>query len=840
MSWKASWGGEQQPQKWGSSDSWGGDAGSSWSKPSSEDSWDSWGSSKGASKGDSKGAPAAKGITVKPPSTVKPPVKKQEESSWGQESSWSQEPAWKKQNTGDSWSSGKGGDSWQKEEDSWQPKQDSWQSNKGKGGGSWQKGGKAEQAAGPTPQEKAAAAKAKLEADKAKKTTEIKAKSDKATRDVEMAEKLATPVMEKAKKLIEDEKATAAAMKVSVDGLEKQTAKAKELADAIQKDVEECRKAGPLGKDFLQDLQKAMVKANGIKNQVNIVIAKLKPKAEKQQKEAEAKAKAAKEEAERKAKETKDSASFKPILAKMTRDVTAVEEAVSGIEKKADAIVAKAPEDKAELDKATAEIEKSAGETFKKLNATRTELNEKFKGVAGFAPEAKKTSHAALSELQKKLVDSGKKASVYTAFKKELPKLVASKEGLAEVKEKLEGHDKAVTNATKLGDMPKLDKARIEAIDAQLEPVKKAVAEANAMIVQKMKNADAVSIGKFQDFRKKGDEMLKKIQAVYSKIKKERDVIMSDEYIEQAAEKLEKVEASWKSCQDAEMPFLTGVEVLEGEQNDAALKDCAEAITNALAAINDAKSFVQKKLADCKTSEKEVLEKMTAALTPISTKITAVEANVTKFKKEHAERKILSVMSTAIDALEALEKKVAEVEKQGKTLTASDIEDESVEVISEAAEKTKAVVQEASAKFTEAKKLVADKMHEAKANQANEKIAKINSRMNAANEKLTKVKSAIATADRVVKAKKAISAGEEKVTEAEAEVAKVEKFEGKEFTAIREGIHRRVCQCIERDQECRPNCSATRRSCTGKGQRDAAGTLEAQRGSKKDDRKAED
>ena len=69
-------------------------------------------------------------------------------------------------------------------------------------------------------------------------------------------------------------------------------------------------------------------------------------------------------------------------------------------------------------------------------------------------------------------------------------------------------------------------------------------------------------------------ELKTKVDAVVSKIEGPTDVIKSKEAVDAARDMLLMVNASWKDCQEAEMPFLIGVEVLELEANTAAIDAC--------------------------------------------------------------------------------------------------------------------------------------------------------------------------------------------------------------------------------------------------------------------------
>ena len=60
-------------------------------------------------------------------------------------------------------------------------------------------------------------------------------------------------------------------------------------------------------------------------------------------------------------------------------------------------------------------------------------------------------------------------------------------------------------------------------------------------------------------------------------------------------EKMVAAEEALSACQDAEMPFLKGIEVLPTEESSKAISDCEAAAAQAFAAVNQAKTEIRSK-----------------------------------------------------------------------------------------------------------------------------------------------------------------------------------------------------------------------------------------------------
>jgi chromosome segregation ATPase len=752
-SWSSKGGGDS----WGSSgDSWNSKKDDSWSQPS-KGSGSSWGSSGGKGKSAQSNGYGAAAEAKPEAKVVKPPGAKpqqQQQQTWepawkrGAASTTAEEPAWKKAATESSW---------KKEEPAW------------KTAAASPAAGKAAPAKGAA---KGALGKGAAQAEaKPDQVPIYQAKVEKYTKDAETKEKLVGTVLERAKKVLEDEKATPPALKSALDSLEQQQSKVSELSDSITKDVDAGRKEGAKVKDSVTEMQKILINVRKLLQQVVMHVGKLKPKITKAQADADAKA-----------KETKDAAAFKPVLAKATKDVAAVESAVEAVGRKAKLVLAKPPEGEEELDKKTEPIATAANDAMKKYESTKAEMQEKFKGIQGYAPETKKSSMASFTELQKKLADILKTIKVYQNFKKELPKMLEGQKAIAEVTEMLTGHDAAITKAGKIAEKATIEREDVTSIEETLEPVLKAIQGANTAIAQKMRITDAATQGKLQELKGKGEELKKKMATVDTKIKAQKDVFKAEEAVEKATEYVEQAEAGIKQYKDAEMPFLTGVEVLEGEESETAFKECNEAITATASAVMAARNWLKSKLVECKGYEKELGDKTNEQLMALNTKIQTLDTQLTKSRKETSERKVGAAMASAVDAVQALEKKIKAVEVEAKMLKSSSLEEEDADSIKEAIEKTKTILNEASAAAAEAKKVAATKQKEAKAAPTDPMVKKINERIDASSAKLSAVRGSMGTAEKIIKIKAVIAAGETAMKEAESECAKAKKAAGKKFT----------------------------------------------------------
>lgn len=618
----------------------------------------------------------------------------------------------------------------------------------------------------------AAAAREKANAAAAVNAEAMKTKVAKLSTDLACTETVTTTTVETSTIVLENDKATVSSCKSSVESLERQQKKLMEMQQQMTKDWAEAKKAGPAGTDSATEIGKLRTKCNELCKSVTVQINKLKPKMTKIQAEVDLKA-----------KETADSNTFRPVLAKLKTAVNAVEIAVNSVSRQATALLTKPPEDAEAKDKKITTIEEAATEAAKKTDAAKKDVSEQYKVISAFAPDAKKTAQEGLTELTKKLSEFTKTASTYKAFKKDFPKLVINQKAVAEATEKLNGHDSRIKSAEQISKATKLSMKQCSTINENFEPVTTAISEAQ-QIMQKTRQPDLATQAKFTELRQKISELKKKMEEVIAKIKPQRDALMAEQAVDDAKEKLEKLAGCWKACQEAEMPFLTGVEVLADDISDKTLKTCAEACQEATSVLTETKSYLGKKIAECKTYEKELMTKTNEELVEVRTEVAEVEGKLTRYRKELADRKVAAIMDAALEVVESFQKKVKAAESAAKLLSSADVEDEEAENIKEAIKKTQEAMVEAATSSAEAKTLVAKKTAEAKVGKGNPQVQKIDETLNGAQTRLGKLRTTVLTAEKLVKTLAAVKTGEEKVKEGEDLAAKVEALAPKAGKAM--------------------------------------------------------
>eukprot|EP00929_Paragymnodinium_shiwhaense_P000251 TRINITY_DN1004_c0_g1_i12.p1 TRINITY_DN1004_c0_g1~~TRINITY_DN1004_c0_g1_i12.p1 ORF type:complete len:1731 (-),score=878.12 TRINITY_DN1004_c0_g1_i12:335-5527(-) len=503
-----------------------------------------------------------------------------------------------------------------------------------------------------------------------------------------------------------------------------------------------------------------------------------------------------------KEKTAKDTADAKIALAACTKDATAAEGIIEALSKRATTTTANPPKAEEALEKALASIETAAMEAQKKVDAARQEITGKLTATKTMVLDVKKQQTTDLQALLTKLATAATKLQPLKTFKKEFTKMAEIKKALTEAGTKLLEHEANATKAEALAKGAELSEEDMKKVDELVGPAQRIIPTTKALINAKSKMGGDVVKADVEKLTKRVDALAKKVETVTTKIKGQKADKAVAEWGDKGTEHATKVEELLTKCQDAEMPFLKGMEVLPKEESDDALAKSDAAAKDAAVALVGAKNFFKTKMVECKSFGKEVSEGIIAQLKPLSERVDKVDAKVKAFQKETSERKIAALMSEALTSIVIAEKSSKALEEESKTLA----DDSDVDALKEVITKMRESCGETGKLIQMAKKVMGDKQREAGKGQANSPpMKKAQERLHGCDAKVNKVKAAIAGAEKAIKVKAVLETESKKVAELEGEVKKVVAAvpaEGKEMTeetvkAMDEGIAATNKKCGE-------------------------------------------
>lgn len=594
----------------------------------------------------------------------------------------------------------------------------------------------------------------------------VAARTKKATEKAEQAEKAVQATITKVKAALAASK-PAEELKELQATMEKEKMALIEAQKSTTQEVNEFRKLGNAGKQGVTDLSKLLPKMRQTQasavEQINKLKSHVGPNAQKDSKESEA-------------KHTKE---LEEGLA-VTKDLTSsAEESVMAIATMAEPIMSNPPPEGSEdLTKALDEVEATAKEAQDKITEARKAITAKLTEAREFQMEVRKKAMTEYSALQTKLSDAQRKIMPFRTFKRDFQAKVKAKQALTEFADKLNTAELEVEKAAMMGiaaESGQMSEEEIIACQKVAEPALAAVTAAIKEIELKHKSAQSAVREELNVLKDRGNEMRKKCEGVLNTMKSQKQGISAQQMAASVVEKVTAAEEALSACQDAEMPFLKGIEVLPAEESNKAISDCETAAAKADAALNQAKTLIRTKQSDARKFPKELQEKANKELTQLLARADACGKKIADFKKETNDRKLNAIMAEAVEAIKGAEMKVKAHAEVAKVFS-EDLNSVTEEAIKDAMEKAPDLEKEAVAAMTEAKKEVATKQREAKGNTAMTAMQKLQGRLKVANDELMKNKKASTYGDKLIKGKEALAEEMGNVDKAEAEVAKVEKL----------------------------------------------------------------
>jgi hypothetical protein len=301
------------------------------------------------------------------------------------------------------------------------------------------------------------------------------------------------------------------------------------------------------------------------------------------------------------------------------------------------------------------EAEKEMGTKLQEAKKFLETKQRSTKGAGNFGPLSQR-----LTATQNKFNELRK--SVMTG-----DKLLKCKEVFEESKGKLVDADKQVKNIESMGsntgsdaEVGKLQAAIKETMDA-LSALQKALQAQVAGAPPNMKGPLTKQVAEQK-------ALLAKVDAVKTSTRGQRETWLSKENLKGGQEKVASIEAAIKEQDQAEGPFLKGIDSLPSAEAEAAVKKSEEAAVDTQGKINEARQFITAKTTEAKQFEEVLRKPALEELAKLTEKITGFVKQVATFRKDTEERKRTTQLQLAGEKLAVVEKALVKTAEDLKPL----------------------------------------------------------------------------------------------------------------------------------------------------------------------------
>jgi len=347
-------------------------------------------------------------------------------------------------------------------------------------------------------------------------------------------------------------------------------------------------------------------------------------------------------------------------------------DAISACDKKIEVLVKVSQVFSSDLEEVSTDTLKEAVEkTAAAEKEAAAALMEARKVFASKQQQAKGLDQAALTKLQGRMNNAQAEITKAKRVSATAEKMIKGKEVLNQEDEKIKKIETDVDEAEKKvkpsEDAIALGIEETKCSDEEIESMSTMLFESQKTLQSSTKLVEATVIGSppalqtsLKKLTERSKATLKKITEVLAVTKDQRERVMSEAFVKQGKEKVDEVEQALEKGNEAELPFLKGIEVAAGESANviAACEAAAKATNDAITA---ARSFVAGKSLELKKFGEAASKPANAEFVQLTERINSAAAKLGEFKKETDTRKKTARVQEAVD-------KTTKAEEEMKTL----------------------------------------------------------------------------------------------------------------------------------------------------------------------------
>jgi len=562
------------------------------------------------------------------------------------------------------------------------------------------------------------------------------------------------------------------------DALQTQQQALNEVQRNLTQEIADARKLGLPATSLVTEFSRQSSKMRTVQASLTTETNRVKGILFKSQKDAQANKRLVELQEQSKKQEEADAKAFEQSIPEAQDMLTSAEDSVESVVIMASPLVAEPPEEAGEtLDKALVEIEMAALDAQNRITETRQHIGNKLMAARKYAPETRKRALNDFSTMQQKLTEYQKKLNPYKTFKKEFHLRVEARKALMEITEKLGTAELEVEKASMIStgsDQGQMSEEDVTTTQELVGPAQQAVVAVIKLIEQKMRVAHGPVRDELLKLQERSLQSKDKIGKVVAVLASQRELLTAHKMVALAAEKVDKAEESLLKCQEAEMPFLKGIEVLPPEESVQAITVSEAAAASSETAISVARIFIKTKCTEAKRYSKEASKIFLEELRKQEAKLDSTASKLSTFRHDTVERKMASLLADVVEGVSLAERRVKLLTDAVAPLSTDDFEKMSIEELKQSNEKVGAVEKEAATACQQARQLVGVKQKQTKAGESALALQKLNARLTTVQQEMTKHRNTISACQKLIQGKEVLTEEETKIEHLQRDVEKVE------------------------------------------------------------------
>jgi len=422
------------------------------------------------------------------------------------------------------------------------------------------------------------------------------------------------------------------------------------------------------------------------------------------------------------------------------------------------------------------ETEAAVAKAQEAIKAAKLKLAQKIAGANSFVLEAKKVALTEYRALQEKVEDAQKKLAPYLRVRRDQEQRIQAKKILDEVSTILGSVEVEVEKVTGMISGSQHSEEDIKAADTLAPPVLANLDKALKQVEMKMRVAQGALKQDLQQMQDRGMESKKKLEAFRMQCRTLLEKSQLKELLKQGLEKTLAAEEALSQTEEAEEPFIKGME-LEGTEATEAMVTCKSVQKSVETKVAAAKSFLKAKLGELKRLSPENQEAARGELANLATRVETASQKLSEFKKDVSERETALVLREVIAKVATAEDSVQKAIEVSAPLQADKLEDVEAADLKKASEQTMEAEKAAALACADARKAVIAKQKDSAAKDSpafGAKIQELQAKLTAAQQELMKQRKVAVQGEKIWKIKQMVQEKEEQLKQVEADVEKAE------------------------------------------------------------------
>jgi len=359
-------------------------------------------------------------------------------------------------------------------------------------------------------------------------------------------------------------------------------------------------------------------------------------------------------------------------------------------------------------------------------------------------------------------------------------RLARGKEVIADAETKLSEVEAEVAKVVRLSKpeeeglgVERISDGTILDMDSMSTTASKTIRVVASLVASQLANAPPAiksTLEKLSSRCKKAEASLAEVKAA---TKEQREQVLSQSYVKEGLEKTVAVEAALDKVEEAEAPYLKGIEVLPLEETRLAIKAADDVCQVVQAAIGAARNLIAAKNLEIKKFDPKNVKASVEELTKLTERVNGSAQKLGVFKKDTESRKKKAQMQEAAEMVTSVEATAVKVTEAMKPMMEKNPDDLSPEEAAAIVKELEDVEKAASKQVNDCRNFLAARSRDAAGDKEQVKIVTdLNAKVAAAQTELNSAKKLSGNHNDKLRAKALIQEASEKVKEAEAELEK--------------------------------------------------------------------